>query len=290
TMLSHRIPRTHGPTRRSAVLRLEGLERRWCPSCTVTVTGTLLSIIGGAGNNNLAVVDNGAGGIFDTCDGAAQPAANGIQQVFVNTGAGNDTVTYSRSAAGGTFMGRLAFNAMLGSGNDTFTANFNGNGLAGTARVTFNVAGNTGDDKITFNAGTTAAGVNVAAGGRLGLMAQGGAGIDTITVNYAGKLDGNLNINARGGAGDDTVAATIALAAGGTGSLMANENGGAGSDTLTLSVTGPIAAGARADLRADGGAGNDKVTVSYAGVLGGKLGLRARGGDGDDTVAATVAL
>src|SRR5262249_28446326 len=50
-MFWHPIARTHRSRNRRAVLRLEELERRCCPSCTVTVTGHTLRIIGDAGDN-----------------------------------------------------------------------------------------------------------------------------------------------------------------------------------------------------------------------------------------------
>src|SRR5262249_30041317 len=161
---------------------------------------------------------NGAAGIVVTCDTMAFPAALNIQRVLVDTKGGNDTVTYSRSTAGGNFTGRLDFDAKLGTGNDTFTANFNGNDLTGTARVHFDIEWNDGNDTMPFNAGTATAGVDIAAGARLELEAAGGSGTDTITMNYAGVLNGRLDVNARGGRDDDTVAATVALGAGSTGS------------------------------------------------------------------------
>src|SRR5262249_21314787 len=160
-----------------------------------------------------------------TCDGDTHPAATGIQRVLVDTKEGDDTVSYSRSAAGGNFTGRLDFLANLGTGNDKFTADFNGNDLAGTARVDFAVFGAGTDDQITFNVGTTAAGVDVASGARLELEAAGGTGTDKITVAYAGDLDGKLNLEARGGDGNDTVTATVALAAGSTGSPTGSVDG-----------------------------------------------------------------
>src|SRR5262249_26168536 len=162
------------------------------------------NIVGDATNNNVAIVDNGAAGIVVTCDGVASPAAMGIQRIRINTAAGDDTVSYSRSAAGGNFTGRLDVQASLGAGNDKFTADFNGNDLVGSARVAFDINGGAGDDTMTFNAGTAAAGVDIAARARLELEAHGGAGTDTITTNYAGALNGKLNAEAGGGAGNDT--------------------------------------------------------------------------------------
>src|SRR5262245_55098164 len=84
TMFSHRISQPRRPANRGASLRLEDLECRWCPSCTVPVTGNTLRIIGDAGDNNLVITDNGAAGIVVTCDGVASPAATGIQRVIVS--------------------------------------------------------------------------------------------------------------------------------------------------------------------------------------------------------------
>src|SRR5262249_49509056 len=151
-------------------------------SCLVTQTGNTLRIIGDAANNTVAIVDNGAAGIVVTCDGDTHPAALGIQRVIVKTGDGNDTVNYSRSAAGGNFTGRLAFEAKLGSGNDAFTADFNGNDLVGSARVDFDIEGNAGDDTLTFNMGTAAAPVDIASGARLAVEAEGGTGQDKVTM------------------------------------------------------------------------------------------------------------
>lgn len=255
-MLWNRIARTHRPATRSAVLRLEQVEGRTCPSCTVAAFGNTLFVIGDAANNNVAVVDNGPAGMVVTCDGDTHPAATGIERVLVFTGAGDDTVTYSRSAAGGNFTGRLDFDAFLGSGNDKFTADLNGDDLAGTARVAFDVVGSAGDDAMTFNAGTTAAGVDIASGARLRLDASGGIGADKVTVAFAGKLAGSLGVSAGGGAGGDTVAATVDLAAGSTGSLRGRVNGGDGNDTLTFNITGATANVAVIALL-DGGDGTD---------------------------------
>jgi hypothetical protein len=271
-------------------LRVEQLEDRRCLSCTVTVSGNTLRITGDGGNNNVAIVDNGAAGIVVTCDGVASPAATGIKRVLVNTGDGNDTLTYARSAAGGNFTTDLSLNARLGDGDDAFTADFNGNDLVGSARVKFDIEGNAGADMITFNAGTGAAPVDIASMARLELEAKGGHGNDTSTVNYAGDLDGKLTVEAKSGNDNDTSTAIVALGAGSTGALKAEVKGNDGDDDLTLTVTGPIAGAAKADLKVDGGDGNDLAMASYSGELDGKLSLKAKGGGGDDTVVATLAL
>src|SRR5262245_26669516 len=113
-MFSHRIARSPRPATQNAVLRLEQLESRWCPSCTVTKFGSTLRITGDAMNNNVAIVDNGAAGIVVTCDGVTSPAAKNITRILVDTKAGDDTVTYTRSAMGGNFTKNLDLEAKLG--------------------------------------------------------------------------------------------------------------------------------------------------------------------------------
>src|SRR5262245_22043395 len=68
TMYSRHVAPVCRPVKRSAQLLLEALETRWCSSCTVTVDGDTLRIIGDAANNTVAIVDNGAAGIVVTCD------------------------------------------------------------------------------------------------------------------------------------------------------------------------------------------------------------------------------
>src|SRR5262249_35983413 len=120
----------------------------------------------------------------------------------------------------------------------------------------------------------------IAAGAKADLQVDGGAGNDTVTVSYAGKLDGKLTLNATGGPGDDTVAATVDLAAGSTGSLNArvigdspqtddhedddeDDGGGAGggNDPLPLNITGATAQVTIVALL-DGGPGTDTCVAT----------------------------
>src|SRR5262245_60449837 len=111
--------RHSGRSRRGhkSVPRLEALENRCCLTCMVEVAGDTLRVTGDNANNNVSIVNNGLAGIVATCDAVASPAATGINHVVVHTNDGNDTLNYSRSAAGGNFTGRLDFEAGLGIGN-----------------------------------------------------------------------------------------------------------------------------------------------------------------------------
>jgi hypothetical protein len=245
--------------------QLEALENRWCPSCTVKVTGDTLHVTGDNGNNTVSIVDNGALGVVVTCDLMTFPAALGIKHIDVKTKGGDDTVGYTRSAAGGTFTGKLDFHANLGDGNDTFTADLGGNGLAAGADVHFDVHGHKGNDAVTINAagGTFA--------GKLDVHADLGDGNGTFTgnLNGASLADGaKVHFDVHGKKGADAVTINA-----GTAAAPVN-----------------IAAGADLHLKVDGGKGDDNIAVAYQGELDGKLDVHLKGKDGNDKVAAGFVL
>src|SRR5206468_12052960 len=64
------LMRTH---RHKVLPRVEALEDRWVPACTVTVSPTGgMTITGDAGDNQIAVFDNGSAGngnVSVVCDG-----------------------------------------------------------------------------------------------------------------------------------------------------------------------------------------------------------------------------
>ncbi len=260
-MNSHRAGRVRRPGHKYG-LQLEELESRWCPSCSVTVAGDTLLIHGDKAANTVSIVDNGAAGIVVTCDGTTSPAATGIKHIEIETGKGNDVVTYSRSATGGNFTTDLDVKAELGKDSDSFTANFNGNDLTGTSQVLFEVEGGKDNDTMTVNAGTAAAPVDIAAGARLELNFEGGKDADTMTVAYQGELDGTLKLRGEGGKDGDTLAANLALNTGSTGTLDAEIKGGKDKDNLTLNVTGPGAATAAILAVLDGGKDTDTCTAT----------------------------
>src|SRR4051812_36925814 len=64
--------------------RLEALEDRWCPSCTVSVVdGHLLQVVGDRADNHIDIVGNGLGGIQVAADGAPARTFTGINKIVV---------------------------------------------------------------------------------------------------------------------------------------------------------------------------------------------------------------
>src|SRR5262245_28102918 len=72
--------------------RVELLEHRWCPSCTVTVHGDVMRIVGDGGVNAVTVTDDGAGNVTAACD-TASATGSGIRKIIIDTKGGADTVT-----------------------------------------------------------------------------------------------------------------------------------------------------------------------------------------------------
>src|SRR5262245_62163810 len=95
--------------------RVELLEHRWCPSCTVTVHGDVMRIVGDGGVNAVTVTDDGAGNVTAACD-TASATGSGIRKIIIDTKGGADTVTVDVT---GELTTRLDLRLELGSGNDT---------------------------------------------------------------------------------------------------------------------------------------------------------------------------
>jgi len=110
--------RTHPSNR--FIPRLEALENRWCPACTVSVSGSTMWIIGDNGANTATVTHDGAGNVAATCD-TATGSGSGIKRIIVLTRGGNDTVNFT---ATGDLTARLDLILALGSGNDTANIDF----------------------------------------------------------------------------------------------------------------------------------------------------------------------
>src|SRR5947209_12627758 len=82
-----------GPRRRPPAL--ERLDDRLCPSSTATVAGGhVLQILGDRSDNRIAIVDQGVDGISVALDGAPARTFRDIDQIVLNTYAGNDAVSY----------------------------------------------------------------------------------------------------------------------------------------------------------------------------------------------------
>ena len=77
---------------RSFAPRVEALEGRDCPSCTLTFQDGLLSIVGDRGDNDIAVVNTWAGTQV-TCDHEGQVTFVGVRTVSIRTMEGDDRIS-----------------------------------------------------------------------------------------------------------------------------------------------------------------------------------------------------
>src|SRR5438067_6244771 len=78
---------------RSFAPRVEALEGRDCPSCTLTFQDGLLSILGDRGDNDIAVVNTWAGTQV-TCDNKEPVTFVGVRAVSIRTMEGADHVSF----------------------------------------------------------------------------------------------------------------------------------------------------------------------------------------------------
>lgn len=213
--------------------RVEQLEDRCVPACTVTPTGAapnvLLTINGDAGLNAIQISDNGAGNITVTCDGVATPAVAGVRDIVVNTQDGNDVVFYTLTADLTTAQVRN-LNVDLGAGNDFFLAQATNNGDVNlNATLTFNVRGRLGNDNIRFFFSQ-----DFDIFGTCSIFVAGNEGRDRIAVSQLGEIDGRFSVAVNGGADRDRIGVNIAAGSSSAGNVAVQINGQGGDDLLTL--------------------------------------------------------
>src|SRR5439155_5727441 len=84
--------------------RVEALEDRWCPSCTITTdfTGHALSITGDGATNEVTIIENPITNDLElTCDGSTTHfAADFITRIDAYLKEGNDKFTYQMAELG----------------------------------------------------------------------------------------------------------------------------------------------------------------------------------------------
>src|SRR5262245_28289256 len=83
------------------MLRLETLDDRIVPSCTVLQEGTTLTITGENGNNDIQIVDDGTT-VTVTCDGDPAEEFTDVTEIVVRAGNGQDVVGYDLTIPEGT--------------------------------------------------------------------------------------------------------------------------------------------------------------------------------------------
>jgi hypothetical protein len=170
----------------------------------------------GAGTNSTSLHFGGA--ITTSTVAAAILGGKGADAITANLGSVTDSA--------------VSLYAALGRGADSFTGTLGGN-ISGKSRVGLHVVGSYGPDCITVHAG---GGINISQNSVVYLNLRGGAGTDTISVDYEGVLSGKLNVETWGGSGPDTISQNLTVDAGSTGKLIAHEGGILGANNLTLNV------------------------------------------------------
>jgi hypothetical protein len=143
-------------------------------------------------------------------------------------GDGDDTVT---ADVGTLTDSHLVINATLGRGDDTFDAAISGS-LVGRSTAVINSDGLDGIDRLTLDA----IGLAIAEQSTLASRLDGGARTDTVAIDYSGQLDGKLGVLATGASGSDTIEVNLTSAEQSTGRLGTVVSGGRGNDNLTLNV------------------------------------------------------
>lgn len=179
---------------RRSVLGCEHLEGRDCPA--IIVFGGFMAIIGTSGADTVEITDDGAGTVTATLNGTTR-TASGIQAVTVTTFGGDDSVAYSLT---GDQSGRRAVLVDTGSGNDEVT--FEAGNIGGL--FTFTANGGAGDDTITA---TVAGEID----GYLAIGLGGGNGADTVSgeIDVAADSTGSVVAAVAGGFGDDDLTLNI---------------------------------------------------------------------------------
>lgn len=162
------------------VPRLEAFDDRCLPSVSAFMVGTgILQIVGDAAANTVEIRDSGAaGGITVIGDGVTSQFSVPISAIIVDTGDGNDIVSYNLL---GPLSGLRSIVVELGRGNDSFTGNLTGQTLTQGANLDLSVYGRGGKDTLVLNARD----VSTEQGSILNVYYAGGAGKDTVTFDYS---------------------------------------------------------------------------------------------------------
>jgi Ca2+-binding RTX toxin-like protein len=266
---------------------LEALDNRVMPaiSATFSPAAGLLTVIGDAQDNTIAVSRNAAGsisvngGAVKVLGGQATVANTQLIQVFGQ--AGNDSLSLNETNGplphADIFGGDGNDTIIGGSGNDLLFGQAGDDTLLGKGGVDLLfggdgndvLTGGTGDDQVFGQAGDDRLIWNPGEGSDLN---EGGDGNDTVEVNGGNGAE-NFTITANGSRVrfDRVNPAPFSLDIGTTENLVVNANGG--DDTITAgNGLAPLI-----QITMDGGAGNDTL-------IGGDGNDTLIGGDGNDFI------
>ena len=117
--LLHRVSRCGRP-QPARQLKLEALERRDCPAVQAILMQGVLSFIGDDGPNAIEIVCRSDGRVQAVGDGMRH-TFEGVRELSVNTGAGNDTASVSLPSVTDLVIDPFDARIDLGSGNDRLT-------------------------------------------------------------------------------------------------------------------------------------------------------------------------
>jgi hypothetical protein len=210
--------------------RLEALEERCVPTCTVSENAGVLLIIGDNNANTIVINDNGggtAGNLNVACDNTVYNSVGVITGIRVRDRGGNDTVTYTLSRNLSSGQSRKVLIDM-GTGQDKVTVNLNA-ALSSNSHLEVDTKGGTGNDKVVVNSAAT-----VAANAFLTLNLSAGGNFNLIRVAHTALVTGQLNVNASVSGLYEHISAVLMPAPGSTGLVTANVFGGPGNDALRL--------------------------------------------------------
>jgi len=297
--------------------RLENLEDRSCPSCTVVQDGSTLFITGDRAGNRIAIQQD-VQGCHVTCDGGATANFSDVTLIVVQSRTGNDgvNVAYGKGiyqpadldvslGAGADTLDvstgwteppdpdkPVSFAVSAGAGSDRVTASFN---HSPDPHFEFRTDLGAGDDMLTASFNPTESVVPAGDGVWLAVL-EGGLGNDLMSVFIGDEIQGpaphlinaNLDVALDGGAGLDKLMMNAhGITFGGTVSL--DLDGGNGADALN-SYMQDVTFKAAYMSCLDGGGGNDQMHDTYVNVdFEAATTLHDTAGDGDDVVSLDVA-
>jgi hypothetical protein len=239
---------------------------------TVAPGTTALLITGTKKNDGITISDNGtgtAGNIFvSLSDGRDYMSTGAVTEIAVQTGTGNDKVTYELDGNLQTSNTELVFvgsGAKQGGGTLQFTANIVGKilpnadlsiiGVPDPKKLTTMTVNESGEIDGTLSAGESELGSKIkpgpesftlqstgmiASGGVLDTGIFGGKHNDVANVSYSGTNNGELDLGLTGSGGSDQLSADIFMIAGSTGTVGSSNNvatiKGSGKDHLSFTI------------------------------------------------------
>lgn len=243
------------------VPRLEALEARCLPRCSVTEFSGMLTVVGDRANNSIEIEDDGSGNpgnVTVICEeGRLRRTATGaITRIVVRTGHGNDEVSYFRPKLQPGVSRRVE--VRLGPGDDTF-GDGSMHGLSPSSSLEIIVLGGAGNDVFGFTRSRPIPSdmtFRVEANASLHLGLAGESGNDAISVlfGFRGSFDsgsaGRFSIDVSGGKGRDDIDVDLGFLGDSTGPATARLRGDRDADRLTLVSSAP---GGIVDALIDGG-------------------------------------